>query len=53
MKYDYECPSCQEVIEIDKSFTEAQRKEYCPKCKQELIRLFGVMKIVTGGMKSE
>lgn len=53
MTYDYECKHCKEITEISKSFTEAQRKEYCHKCKQELIRLFGVMKIVTGDMKSE
>ena len=52
MTYDYECTKCKTTHEVNKSFTEAQKKEHCPKCKTEMVRLYGVMKIVTGDMRN-
>jgi putative FmdB family regulatory protein len=37
--YDYKCPKCCDLLEIEKSMTDASRP-VCPKCKIEMQRIF-------------
>lgn len=52
MTYVYHCPHCDKDVEIEKSISEASRKEHC-ECGEVMAKVYSVGGIKTGdGVKS-
>lgn len=42
MTYDYECPHCNHVFEVQRPVSECEKVTKCPKCRKKARRLYTV-----------
>jgi putative FmdB family regulatory protein len=48
-QYQYQCPSCNTKIVIDKPIKNLNRKEFCSKCSRQMIRVPSASNFVLKG----